>query len=585
MTETKELTGIVVAAQGGDPNAFNELYETTAPDLKIVGYGILHNKEDVEDALQDTYMTIYRSFSAQGISPLQHPERFLPWAKQIMKNTCLNLIANRKRKAGKDELRPMNSEDDQLGMDRIDNPDDDLDFSPEDVAETKYVRKLLDDALSGIPAIRQTCLALNQQGLTYREIGEKLIIPEGTAKSHVRYAKAQLRKRIKEIEKKEDVELHGIVFIQGPFGLKLMGQVRPKKSWITAEVKKDVIKKSSHTKHVVFANVGRRVTAAFMSVVLMAVVGIGPVKSPENVNEVLPLPVVAEAGVDANVESEKSSKETKVDLKDLKYKQNSKFSNKNFNGFENEYFEPTVWADFDRVEITPFHIWYQNGKLHVNCYVINTTTEIANKICLEELEIKNGKGTIAKSAFGELNGISLEPGEYTTYLFVFPKENTGNKDLKHEVDYIRKISWENTTGREECTFKTFTSNNNEAIPDSAKVNSTRSTGNAYENTDFDFMETGPNFTPYKAWYEGDKLYVDCHIKNETRNSIRDLNISKLMISNEDGIIGENDFGLLQEIVLGPNEQMDYEFVFPIGTFKQADLTKELYCSGNMTWQS
>lgn len=236
-----DVVKLVIAAQEGDADAFNELYNVSSSDLEVVGYSILHKKEDVEDALQETYITIYRSFSGQGIAPLQKPESFLPWAKQIMRNTCLTQLDHKKRKSGKDELRPMNSEENKEGMDTIDNADDDRDFSPQDAAEANYIRSLITMAMSDIPAIRQTCLALHQQGLSYHEIGQKLHIPEGTAKSHVRYARVQLQKVVKEIEKRENVQIHGIVPI--PLGLeKVIYLVKLKASketkaasWIAAD--------------------------------------------------------------------------------------------------------------------------------------------------------------------------------------------------------------------------------------------------------------------------------------------------------------------------------------------------------------
>lgn len=274
-----DVVKLVIAAQEGDPDAFNELYNVSSSDLEVVGYSILHKKEDVEDALQETYITIYRSFSGQGIAPLQKPESFLPWAKQIMRNTCLTQLDHKKRKAGKDELRPMNSEEDKEGMDTIDNADDDRDFSPEDAAEANYIRSLITMAMSDIPAIRQTCLALHQQGLSYHEIGQKLHIPEGTAKSHVRYARVQLQKVVKEIEKRENVQIHGIVPI--PLGLdKVMYLVKLKASketkaasWIAAD--STAVAGAASLKHAAPKAALRKKIAAIAMAVVVAGSGAG----------------------------------------------------------------------------------------------------------------------------------------------------------------------------------------------------------------------------------------------------------------------------------------------------------------------
>lgn len=430
MSVKTDLTELVVAAQSGDIDAFNELYNQSASDLKYVGYSILHKKEDVEDALQETYITIYRSFSGQGISPIHDPEKFQPWARQIMRNTCLNLIDHQKRKAGKDDLRPMTSEDGQLGMDKIDNYDEDLDFSPADAVETEYVRTLLNDAISEIPAIRQTCLALHQQGLKYREIGEQLDIPEGTVKSHVRYAKAQLKKAIKEIEDEEGVQLHGVVLLRGPKGIQALVRAYTRQSWISAELKEDP--KISRIGKVSIAQAGKRMISAAMAIVMAASTFVFiPLQDPKVVPNT---PVVAVA----------------QDMKKSGYKKENSgriLVNSKAPQLEekNEFYNPKTTIIGTGIQVIPYHVWYKGNRMYVDCYIVNMESSTITNLNVNEIIISNSEGVIADAAFGAIKGLALNPKEYAIHRFVFRKGTFKEVDLTKGIQYNAETTWFSST--------------------------------------------------------------------------------------------------------------------------------------------
>lgn len=319
MPGTEHMAKLVTEAQNGNMDAFNELYNASSKTLESIGYSILHKQQDVEDALQDTYITIYRSFSGQGIAPLKDPEKFLPWAKTIMRNTCLNKIDEKKRKAGKDELRPMNSEEDHEGMDTIENVDDDRDFSPEDATEAVFIRSLIDAALAEIPIIRQTCLSLHQQGLSYHEIGERLSIPEGTAKSHVRYARLQLQKVVKEIEEREQVQIHGFFLVPGAANTFIPVFLTKKKEesagWIAAEEGTASVAGAASMKHAAGKHkVGTKIAAVAMSVVVAAgatVFGVSESRDHSSPNH----PVVAQVvQSDGSQDQERETSEGQVEI-------------------------------------------------------------------------------------------------------------------------------------------------------------------------------------------------------------------------------------------------------------------------------
>lgn len=431
MPDVNQMTKLVIDSQAGDVNSFNELYNLSAPELKVVGYSILHKKEDVEDALQETYITIYRSFTGQGRSPLDKPDSFLPWAKKIMKNTCLNQIALKKRKAGKDELRPMTTEDEQAGMDQIDNFDDDAAFSPEDAVETKYVCELLNKAMDEISPVRQTCLVLHQQGMKYKEISEKLSLPEGTVKSHVRYAKIQLQKAIREIEEQEDVKLNGVVVLPAAVGARIICQVRPKQGWISAEVKNAA---KSQTRKSTLSTSGRQAVAAVALAAIIAVVSLILALVPQHVSETTKAPVSEKTQNAQQVLPEQANRQNSGD-KTVKRTANtdrqelSAAENQSRSG-RNEFYDPDLQIEGTGVQIVPYHVWYSGGKMYADCYIINLTDSTVSEIEVESLHIATpGGSTIGSAAFDEIHNLTLQPGQSISYRFVFQKGTFTETDL------------------------------------------------------------------------------------------------------------------------------------------------------------
>lgn len=267
MVDTETVKALVLRAQDGDNDAFNELYNLSCPVLRAAGMRILHNPDDVNEMIQETYLKIHRSFIGDDVAPIREPEKFISWATTIMKNLCKNLIASRDRKP--EELRPETSDEDQAGMDVFDDSDESRDFSPEDAIELKYVCSLLEQEMSHVSPDRQTCFLLHQQGLTYREIAEQMNLPEGTVKSHVRYFRQLMQKKIKKIEKEEGIQLHGVVPLPLPNGtIRYLAELEPRKPahWIAAEQNGKPTEKAKAPK----TGIGRRVLWISLSVVLVA---------------------------------------------------------------------------------------------------------------------------------------------------------------------------------------------------------------------------------------------------------------------------------------------------------------------------
>lgn len=196
----------ISAAAKGDVEAFNQLYNYSYSTVEHECLRILHNSFDAEDAMQEAYLIIYKK-----IGTLKDPSKFLSWCRTIAHNTSASFIANRKRKTGRDDFKPMVSDDDVEGMDSLNGLDESP--SPEERAEQEMVHELLQQAMDSIAPQRSMCLAMHQQGYSYDQIASLLSIPLGTVKSNIHYAKEALKKQIREFEKKENVQIFGFTLV------------------------------------------------------------------------------------------------------------------------------------------------------------------------------------------------------------------------------------------------------------------------------------------------------------------------------------------------------------------------------------
>lgn len=130
--------------------------------LVKVAYSILQNKEDAEDAIQETY---YRA--VKGISQLKNKEYIYTWIYKILINEC-NKIQNKKRR-------------------RI--PEDIKECFEVDLARCVESKIFIEEVLKNISEDHRQIVVLKFiEQLSLKEISEILDIPVGTVKSRCFYA-------------------------------------------------------------------------------------------------------------------------------------------------------------------------------------------------------------------------------------------------------------------------------------------------------------------------------------------------------------------------------------------------------------
>lgn len=143
-----------------DKEAFCTLYETCSTTVFAYALSILRNRDDAEDALQDTFLKI-RS-AAHLYQPRGKP---MAWIFAITKNVCLMMI----RKKVHTVPSPEEPAQPDPGLDRIDHAED---------------RMTLEKAFTVLPEDTCRIIMLHAvSGMKHREIAELLRIPISTVLS------------------------------------------------------------------------------------------------------------------------------------------------------------------------------------------------------------------------------------------------------------------------------------------------------------------------------------------------------------------------------------------------------------------
>lgn len=85
------LDSLVERAQNGDSDAFAELYLATYKKIHRFAYHYLRDEEDAEDAVQETYVVVFRK-----LRTLRDPRLFISWINQIAFRICFAMQKKKK---------------------------------------------------------------------------------------------------------------------------------------------------------------------------------------------------------------------------------------------------------------------------------------------------------------------------------------------------------------------------------------------------------------------------------------------------------------------------------------------------------
>lgn len=165
---------LVLRAREGDARAYGILVERYKRAAYGVALSVTKHHEDAEDVAQTAFLVALRR-----LDDCRKPESFGGWLLSIVRNRARNLLRRENLRAT--EEIPESADSKLPGPDRV--------------FERVELRGFLEEALDDLtPVQREVVLLHDVQGWKHREIAEHLEMPAGTVRSHLHYARKELRK-------------------------------------------------------------------------------------------------------------------------------------------------------------------------------------------------------------------------------------------------------------------------------------------------------------------------------------------------------------------------------------------------------
>ena len=171
------LTDLLAATARGDRQAFAELYRLTRNRLYAITLALLRQQEAAEDALQETYLAVWRT--AGQYQPERAP--VLVWLMAIARHRAIELLRQRRRRAAEANAEPLTEEVLQI-------PD------PQPTQSVEHLAHAIQECLRRLSADQSQAIMLAFfHGLSHEELAARLKTPLGTVKSWVRRGLLQLK--------------------------------------------------------------------------------------------------------------------------------------------------------------------------------------------------------------------------------------------------------------------------------------------------------------------------------------------------------------------------------------------------------
>jgi len=175
---------LVRAAQRGDQAAFGQLVEANQDMVYALAYRMTGNPDDAEDLTQEAFLNAWR-----GLTRFQGQSAFSTWLYRLTSNACVDFLRKKKRRG---ELSMTLDDDEDQEERQADLPDER--WSPQAVVERQETVEAVRQGLSALsPDHKEVLLLRELEGLSYREIGDRLGLEEGTVKSRIARGRRALR--------------------------------------------------------------------------------------------------------------------------------------------------------------------------------------------------------------------------------------------------------------------------------------------------------------------------------------------------------------------------------------------------------
>jgi RNA polymerase sigma-70 factor (ECF subfamily) len=160
------------AAIHGDREAFEMIIHTHSRTLFAIAYGILQNREESEDVVQDSLVKAWKTRR-----PVRDPEKFPAWLYAIARHRARDMVRKR---------RPVPFSHETLGT------------SETETVDAAAIDQQLQLALAALPQLHRAALTLRYfEKLDYRTIENTLGLTNGALRGILGRALAAMRKQLR----------------------------------------------------------------------------------------------------------------------------------------------------------------------------------------------------------------------------------------------------------------------------------------------------------------------------------------------------------------------------------------------------
>ena len=172
--QTSEVEpAVILRAQGGDHQAFRAIVDHYEERLRLLAFHLLGDAEQMNDALQDTFVKAYR-----GLPRFRAEAALGTWLHRICYRVCLDYLRVR---GSAPALEP-------LGDDLAD---------PGDEPERFALGWQLRSAMADLPVEQRAVLLLvDRDGYDYSSVAGVMDVPVGTVASRLSLARAAMRAKL-----------------------------------------------------------------------------------------------------------------------------------------------------------------------------------------------------------------------------------------------------------------------------------------------------------------------------------------------------------------------------------------------------
>ena len=172
---------LIERASKGDHQAFSELFFQYKEMVYRVVYRLLGNSEETHDAVQQTFIELYKSLPGYA-----GKSKFTTWLYRIAVNVSIQFFRKRRAHDKTQSLDP------ELLADTVTDKETSI--------EKKELRKQIEQALASLHIRKRTVVILHDiENRTMEEISEIIGVPVGTIKSRLFYGREELKKKLEKI--------------------------------------------------------------------------------------------------------------------------------------------------------------------------------------------------------------------------------------------------------------------------------------------------------------------------------------------------------------------------------------------------